>query len=338
MNVNRGLFVIGLLVALIGGGAVFAINFLFAPASDLILAAATDLPAGTVLAELPEEALVVVPVQFPDRAARDLLKGVARPEDLDSLQASGAVLIQDVYRYQPLVLGAIIAGDHPAAGRIPRLGLSDPEQMVLFIPASGNIPGGIQAGDRVDLAIAVGQVPDRLALEPETPAAAPEGLTRQSWEALDPQALVAVLSASGYAVQGPASGDPLLTPTALPTPTPTPHPSPTPLPLREPLSKTLVSAAEVLHVHRESSLAGYTPGGDAQLLEGPVTGLDVLVPRASLEYLTMAIHSGTLQIGLLSPLADPRDGPTLGASLQDLLDRYRADREALQPTPTPRVP
>lgn len=333
MNFNRGLFLVGLLVALIGGGAVFAINFFFAPTTDLILAAARDLPAGTSLADLPDDALVVLPVQFPDRAARALLQGVARPEDLEALQASGAVLIQDVYQYQPLVLGAILSAENPAAGRIPRLGLDDPDLMVLFLPADSNLPQGIQPGDRVDLALAVGEIPDPMALDPEPPGSYPAPVTQHTWQELDPEALIVLLTEAGYSVQPGENSLPEPLPTLLPTRTP--DPTPTPLPLREPLSKTLVSAALVVHVHRDTSLAGYAPGGDPQLIEGPVTGLDLLVPRASLEFLTMAIHSGHLQIGLLSPLAETHQGPTLGASLQDLLDRYQADRESLQPSPTP---
>jgi len=52
--------------------------------------------------------------------------------------------------------------------------------------------------------------------------------------------------------------------------------------------------------------------------------------------ISMASSAGILQIGLLSPLAEGElDGPTMGASLQDLLDLFYADREALAPPPTP---
>jgi hypothetical protein len=49
----------------------------------------------------------------------------------------------------------------------------------------------------------------------------------------------------------------------------------------------------------------------------------------------MASSAGLLQVGLLSPLADVElNGPTMGATLQDLLDLFYADRLALAPTPT----
>jgi hypothetical protein len=335
MTFNRSLFIVGLLIALIGGGAVFAINFLFAPLPEHIVAAARDLPAGTVLAELPEDALVILPVQFSSPAARRLLQGVVGPEDLEQLRASGALLIQDVYQDQPLVQGAIVAADHPAAGRIPRLGLADPDWMILFIPATQSLPAGIRVGDRIDLALAVEQVPDPLALT-QTHASAPAHaapITQSTWQELDPQALILLLTEAGYAVQPPE--DVLPAAGEQPTSTPTATPTPTPPPLREPISKLLVSGARVTHIHREQNLAGFGAAGDPELVEGAVLGLDVLVPRASLEYLTMAIHSGRLQIGLLSPLAGEQDGPTLGASLQDLLDRYQRDRELLLPSPTP---
>lgn len=44
----------------------------------------------------------------------------------------------------------------------------------------------------------------------------------------------------------------------------------------------------------------------------------------------MAMNGGNLQIALLSPLvSESSEAPTLGASLQDLLDLFIADRETL---------
>ena len=64
----------------------------------------------------------------------------------------------------------------------------------------------------------------------------------------------------------------------------------------------------------------------------------MIIPRDAFEMITMASSAGILQIGLLSPLAEGElDGPTMGASLQDLLDLFYADREALAPPPTPTV-
>jgi hypothetical protein len=69
---------------------------------------------------------------------------------------------------------------------------------------------------------------------------------------------------------------------------------------------------------------------------GDVTGLEVVIPREAFETVAMASSAGLLQVGLLSPLADGEfDGPTMGATLQDLLDLFYADRQALAPTATP---
>jgi len=55
-----------------------------------------------------------------------------------------------------------------------------------------------------------------------------------------------------------------------------------------------------------------------------------VIPREAFEFVTMAMNGGNLQIGLLSPLvSESSQGPTLGASLQDLLDLFIGDRESL---------
>ena len=86
----------------------------------------------------------------------------------------------------------------------------------------------------------------------------------------------------------------------------------------------------VINVQYARSVTGITAEGEAQLMRGEITGIDVIIPREAFEFVTMAINSGNLQIGLLSPLVDnTHDEPTLGASLQDFLDLYLSDREEL---------
>jgi hypothetical protein len=118
---------------------------------------------------------------------------------------------------------------------------------------------------------------------------------------------------------------------ATPTATPTARPD-----IREPLAKVLVHASPVVRVIRERSVSSFTSEGDTTVLLGDVTGLEVVIPREAFETVAMASSAGLLQVGLLSPLADVEiDGPTMGATLQDLLDLFYADRQELAPTPTP---
>ena len=100
--------------------------------------------------------------------------------------------------------------------------------------------------------------------------------------------------------------------------------------MREPITKLLVQGAQVIAVRRDTSLASVSSDGTASIIEGDITGLDVVIPREAFEFVTMAMNGGNLQIALLSPLvAESSEAPTLGASLQDLLDLFIADRETL---------
>jgi hypothetical protein len=325
MTVNRTLLIVGIVLALVGAGLVFVLNLVFAPPTDFIMAARNDIPAGTRLSDLPEDAFVQVPVQFTNRTARLMLGGVAQPKDLAAMRASGAILIQDIYKYQPLTLGSVVSPDNPAAARVTRLGLDDPEMVVITIPGSDtNVPEGIQPGDRIDLAVAVTDVSDMLALEGEKATA----LTASPGSALTGipnEALAAVLEEAGYVISAPGAA-------AVPGQevTPTPEPTPEGPFLREPVTKLLVRGAQVVNVRRKSSVAAVSQQGQATVVQGEITGLDVVIPREAFEFVTMAMNGGNLQIGLLSPLVnESSQGPTLGASLQDLLDLFIGDRESL---------
>jgi hypothetical protein len=325
MTVNRTLLIVGILVALIGAVAIFLIDVTIAPPTDFIVAARENIPAGTRLSDLPDDTFLQVPVQFANRSARLMLEGVAQPADLAAMRAAGAILVQDVYRYQPLTLGAVVSADNPAAARVVRLGLDNPELVVITIPGTTqNIPAGIQPGDRIDLAVAVTDVADALALEGEeaqqavvSPGSALSGVPNE--------ALAALLEEAGYTVSAPGGA-----PAPGMEPTPTPEPTPEGPVLREPVTKLLVRGALVVAVRQEETVAGVSQQGDPTIIMGDVTGLDVVIPRQAFEFVTMALNGGNLQIALLSPLVgDSAEGPTVGASLQDLLDLFLSDREAL---------
>jgi hypothetical protein len=334
MSVNRGLLITGIVLALVGAGAVFVLNFLFAPPTDFVMAAREDLPAGTVLSQVPEDSFVQIPLQFSNRSARKVLDGMVQPAQLAAMRKAGAVLIQDVYKYQPLVVGGIVSADNPAAQRVVRLGMDKPDLMVVTIPGSSNIPEGVRVGDRVDLAVAVPKVAEPLNLAQATPAGGAVSLPGTSLAGVPPEALAALLEQAGYQVVPPSG-----TKTALEPPTPMPSPTPSGPSLREPVTKVLVRGAQVVNVRHEKSLAGVSQQGQPTVVTGAITGLDVVIPRQAFEFVTMAINSGNLQVGLLSPLvAGMSEGPTLGASLQDLLDLYMRDRESLAPAGTPAAP
>lgn len=324
MTVNRTLLIVGILLAVAGAALVFVLNLVFAPPTDFIMAAREDISAGTRLSELGDEAFVQIPVQFTNQSARLMLDGVAQPADLQALRAAGGIVIQDIYKYQPITLGSIVSADNPAAARVTRLGLDNPDLVVVTIPGSTeNIPDGVQPGDRIDLAVAVTDVADLLSLEEdggETTVSVGSALT-----GVPNEALAALLAEAGYVVTAPGGQAPEGVEL-----TPTPEPTPEGPVLREPVAKLLVRGAVVVAVRRDTTVAGVTQQGQATIIEGDITGLDVVIPRESFEFVTMAMNGGNLQIALLSPLvAESSEGPTVGASLQDLLDLFVSDRQTL---------
>jgi HAMP domain-containing protein len=58
MTVNRTLLIIGVIIAIIGAGLVFVGNLYLSPPTDFIVAARDNIPAGTRLSDLPEDAFV----------------------------------------------------------------------------------------------------------------------------------------------------------------------------------------------------------------------------------------------------------------------------------------
>ncbi len=125
MRVNRFMLIVGLVFAVVGGGALFVMNTAFAPAPSLVLAAREDIPSGTRLIDIPDDLLVLVPLQLKS-SAQPILQSLLKPEGLEIMRASGGVLIQDVLKFEPILLSAIVATDNPAAARLARLG-RDPQ-------------------------------------------------------------------------------------------------------------------------------------------------------------------------------------------------------------------
>ena len=325
MRVNRFMLIVGIVFAVIGGGAIFMLNTALAPAPTLIVAAREDIPAGTRLIDISDDMLVTVPIQLKS-SAKPMLQSLLKPEDLQAMRSSGGVLIHDVFEFEPIPLSSVVSSDNPAAARIARLGLEDPNLMLVVLSTKGTVPESVSAGDRVDLAVAVDQVRDPVVLDQTEQHPYPPG----SGGFLSPvgaspeELLEELVQESGIEL-------------SVSDETPTPIPTATPLPkIREPLVKVLVHGAPVVRVIRERSVSSFTSDGGTTIELGDIIALEVVIPRDAFEMITMASNAGILQIGLLSPLAEAElDGPTFGASLQDLLDLFYADREALAPTPTP---
>ncbi len=327
MNVNRSLLFIGIILGLAGFVGSFLINSFLTPQTDVMVAARVDILKGTEINRLPEDAFVQVPVQFPSSSARKVMDSILKPADLDAMRRVNGVFITDVFKFEPILLSSIVSAENPAAIRINTLALSDPRMMIMTIPVSDNVPKDIRPGDRVDLAVAVTSVGETVDEDGVVSQSGNLLFPTTSFANIPPEALVAVLEDAGYSVTGPVGG-----PAAQPTATPEVPEAPT---LREPIAKVLVHGAEIVGVQRDTSLSSVTSQGEATIALGEILALDVVIPREAFEYITMAINGGSLQVGLLSPIADDwTDQPTLGASLQDLLDIFREDREALA-TPVP---
>ena len=325
MRVNRFLLIVGIVFAVIGGGAIFILNTALAPAPTLIVAAREDIPAGTRLMDISDDMLVTVPIQLKS-SAKPMLQSLLKPEDLQAMRSAGGVLIHDVLEFEPIPLSSLVSADNPAAARIVRLGLDDPDLMLVVLSTKGTVPESVSAGDRVDLAVAVDQVRDPVVLNQTEQHPNPPGSGGfLSPVGASPEELLEEL-AQEIGIEIPVSEE-----------TPTPIPTATPLPeIREPLAKVLIHGAPVVRVIRERSVSSFTSDGGTTIELGDIIALEVVIPRDAFEMITMASNAGILQIGLLSPLAEAEiDGPTLGASLQDLLDLFYADREALAPTATP---
>jgi hypothetical protein len=327
MRANRFMLVIGLVFALVGGGAIFVMNSVLAPTPFLVVAAGEDIPAGTRLMDIPDDVLVLVPVQL-KASARPMFQSLMMPEDLETMRASGGVLIQDVLKFEPILLSSVVSADNPAAARLVRLGMDDPDLILVVITTQGNSPESVSAGDRVDLAVAVEQVRDPVVVDRNELMPSPPTVGGFiSPVNISPEELLEEL-AEESGIDLPMDEE---TPTTVPTLTPLPD-------IREPLAKVLVHGAPVVRVIRERNVTSFTSAGDTRIELGNVIGLEVIIPRDAFEMVAMASSAGILRIGILSPLAEGEiDGPTMGASLQDLIDLFYADREALAPTPTPTI-
>ena len=292
--INRRLLIIGVVIALAFGAAIFYMAFAMGPkAPVIVLAAREDIHAGTRVDQITEDSLARIPLSGDSL----LLGSYLTDASWLSIQSSGGVIIRNIYQYEAIPLSSIASGGNPRVSDIPELGLTDPNLVVVSLKNAG-VPNAIKPGDKVDLVVAVGQRDERYQIT--APQAEPEVIME-------------------------ASPDFTPTPTPKFTPTPTVTPTPTIAP-EYPLAKVIVQYAEVSAVQREERSSS---SGGIEL--GEITAIDVVIPREAVEFVMMADAAGELGLSLLSPMAEGvmDQAPTLGAHFEDLLDLFKSDRYEL---------
>ena len=294
--VNKRLLIIGAVVALIFGGAIFALSFMTGAEPPVeILAARQDISEGTLVRNIPDESFARIPL-----TGDDILLGSYLTETVwQQIKAAGGIVIRDIYQYEAIPLSSIASDGNPKVVDIPRLGLTDPNLVVVSL-TNVSVPNGIKVGDYVDLIVAV------------------ESAQEQVFTLVQSQNIETLTEA---VVEGEETVETVATPTPTPEPTPVLEPD-------YPLAKVIVMSAKVADVQRDQTISA---SGD-RLVLGEVTGIDVVIPRLAQEFVLMADTAGNLGASMLSPLVDAETdgGPTLGAHFEDLLDLFVADRNELE--------
>lgn len=294
--VNKRLLIIGVVVAIIFGGAIFALSFMTGTEPPVeILAARQDIAEGTLVRNIPDDTFARIPL-----TGDDVLLGSYLTETVwQQIKAAGGIVIRDIYQYEAIPLSAIASDGNPKVVDIPRLGLTDPNLVVISL-TNVSVPNGIKVGDYVDLIVAV------------------ESAQEQVFTLVQTQNIETLTEAVVEGEETEETG---------PTPTPTPEPTPV-LEPDYPLAKVIVMSAKVADVQRKQTIGA---SGD-RLVLGEVTGIDVVIPRVAQEFVLMADTAGNLAASMLSPMVDAETdgGPTLGAHFEDLLDLFVADRNALK--------
>lgn len=296
--VNKRLLVIGAVVALIFGGAIFALSFMTGAEPPIeILAARQDISEGTLVRNIPDETFARIPL-----SGDEILLGSYLTETVwQQIKAAGGIVVRDIYQHEAIPLSAIASDGNPKVVDIPRLGLTDPNLVVVSL-TNVSVPNRIKVGDYVDLIVAV------------------ESAQEQVFTLVQTQNIETFTEA---VIEGEDTGDTAVSPSPTPTLVPTPV-----FEADYPLAKVIVMSARVADVQREQTISA---SGD-RLVLGEVTGIDVVIPRAAQEFVLMSDTAGNLAASMLSPMVDAETdtGPTLGAHFEDLLDLFVSDRNELK--------
>lgn len=304
---RRAISLSGIVLLVIAFVGIFSFGMLLSPPPSYVMVAAVDIPAGSVLAFLPDTAFRQVAISTDAAVIRTMLAG----PDLRQAQASGGVLLKTLHPGEPILWTSILAEGNPAASIRTALGMSDPNLVSVVIPAT-MVPTGLEVGDCVDLVLALSML--------DTPESMP-------YSAAPSYGL------PSYYPGSEVEPSTLLIPTESPTPTSTPTPS-----FSLPLAKTVVHCARIVNVIRTQSMQSSASLQSASAGSGEVTAIEVMIPRTAEELLSMAVASGQLAVYQVSPsAADLEMGPSIGASAQDIIDLFYADRDRIRKegTPTP---
>ena len=121
--VNKRLLIIGAVVAIIFGGAIFALSFMTGTEPPVeILAARQDIAEGTLVEDIPDETFARIPLTGDDI----LLSSYLTETVWQQIKLAGGIVISDIYQYEAIPLSAIASNANPKVVDIPRLGLTDP--------------------------------------------------------------------------------------------------------------------------------------------------------------------------------------------------------------------
>jgi hypothetical protein len=282
-------------------------GYMSVPKTRMVLAARETIPAGTYLMSVPDTMLEEVKL-YSDATAMGMYLSRAQ---FNELAASGAYFTENIHQNEMLRIMAVASEINPEQSRRAMLGMTDPNlrDVVLNFDL---LPTGLLTGDCVDLAVVVSNINDLAGGDANAPAVNP--------------------GFNPTATDEPVYPNITLTPTLSPTPTLTPTPR-----IVMPMAKFVVMCARVVNVIYETQLISSGSDG-AQFTQGRAVGLELVVPLESAEFLALASKAGVLVV-FQRPYS-PEDAvrkPSLGASMQDFLDMFYADREEIAKS-TPAAP
>jgi hypothetical protein len=295
---------IGLLAAVAAFVLLFVWGYMNTPQYELVLAANADLQAGTYLADIPAASLLEVKLTA-DPAYRQMY---LTAEDYQSLVSKRAFLTETIHRNEFVRAMAVAFSGNPEQARRAALGMTDPDMRDTILPFEF-LPTGIQPGDCVDLAVVTADLRNASggAMLPALLAEAP------SDDAL-----------SAPRATGTATGAAEKTAASAPTATPS---------ILLPLGKFVVQCARVVRVIHQTDTSGRTGATSS------AAALELILPQESAEMVAMASQAGVLRVFLRPASPEDRERkPSIGASMQDVLDLFYADRQQLAkttPSPTP---
>jgi Flp pilus assembly protein CpaB len=293
---------IGLIAAVAAFVLLFAWGYMNTPQYTLVLAVHDDIQAGTYLKDIPAALLDEVKLTADPINMEMYLTGT----QYQALAAKGAFLTENIHKNEFFRAMAVAYSGNPEQARRAALGLTDPDMRDTIIPFE-YLPTGILPGDCVDLAIVTTDV---------------RNLSGGS-ALIPPIAENAGYAANEQTPAGPAvKGTPVST--EIPSPTMTATPS-----ILLPLGKYVVQCARVISVIHQTDTVNQ---GNGQLTEvtGKAIALELIVPQESAEMVAMAGQAGVLRL-FLRPASseDKTRQPSIGASMQDVLDLFYSDRAQL---------